>query len=203
MDQAKLRLSAKEAELVANADWILTKNQILQKVNQKLARLQTMQDNYLQQNPLKLEDEVRSVPPKISRGENYKGLPWMMLDYPRYFVKQDHFAVRCMFWWGNFFSITLQLSGACKIKYQPAIEAGYEKLKNDGFVIGVSDDLWEHDFGPVNYAALETIKETGFMSCVREKESIKLAKKIPLQQWNEAEDILLNAFSTLIGILLR
>ena len=32
--------------------------------------------------------------PKISKGENYKGLPYVMLDYPRCFGKTDIFAIR-------------------------------------------------------------------------------------------------------------
>ena len=47
MDKAKIRLSAKEAELVANADWILTKNHILQKVKSILEGLQLQQQQFL------------------------------------------------------------------------------------------------------------------------------------------------------------
>ena len=50
--------------------------------------------------------------PKIAKGENYLQLPYVLLDYPRCFDKENIFAIRTMFWWGNFFSITLHLSGS-------------------------------------------------------------------------------------------
>ena len=64
--------------------------------------------------------------PKISKGENYKGLPWLVLDYPRYFNKEDIFAIRTLFWWGNFFSITLHISGKYKMRYEKKIIDSFE-----------------------------------------------------------------------------
>ncbi len=43
MDTTKIRLSPEEAALVIRADWILTKNKILQKANHLLGALQTQQ----------------------------------------------------------------------------------------------------------------------------------------------------------------
>jgi hypothetical protein len=59
--------------------------------------------------------DIQCLNGKISRGENYQLLPYIILDYPSYFSRNNIFAVRTMFWWGNFFSITLHLSGDHKI----------------------------------------------------------------------------------------
>ena len=32
-----------------------------------------------------LPGDIAAIAPKIARGENYLGLPYVMLDYPRYF----------------------------------------------------------------------------------------------------------------------
>jgi hypothetical protein len=201
MDKANLRLSAKEAQLVANADWILTKNEILQKVKWMLEDLQSQEQVFLMTKGSVVPSQVTAVPPKISRGENYKGLPWLVLDYPRYFGKNDHFAIRSMFWWGNFFSITLQLSGAFKEKYQPNIQSSFSLLQNESFFIAINDDQWEHHFEPDNYLPLAEMGENDFKQYLSDKNFIKLAKKIPLEQWNEAEEILLASFVKLIGWL--
>jgi hypothetical protein len=107
MQGSKIRLSPSEAALVGNAEIILTKNSILQKTVALLAQLQ---------------EEITSqkaLPPfspsaKISKGENYRGLPYAVLDYPRIAGGEDLFFIRSMFWWGHFFSSTLQLAGAYK-----------------------------------------------------------------------------------------
>ena len=89
MNVAKIQLSAEELSLVQNAGWLLTKNTIIEKVyalfgdiaHLSLSRFSGMRDN-LNANPAILLSEVLIPSPKISRGENYGGLPWVMLDYP-------------------------------------------------------------------------------------------------------------------------
>jgi len=198
MDKAKIRLSAKEAELVANADWILTKNVVLQKVKYMLEELQAEQQNFLRANPGILPAEVIAIPPKISRGENYKGLPYLVLDYPRYFGKDDHLAIRSMFWWGNFFSSTLHLTGVYKKMYETKIESSFSSLKENSFFIGAGNDQWEHHFETNNYLSLKEMTDTGFKSFTSNKEFIKLAKKIPLEQWNDSGDTLFASFCQMI-----
>src|SRR5688572_30593643 len=107
---AKIQLSTLELELVNNTEWILTKNGIIEKVKKLLHDIQMAQHEVLIAAQDQLPAEVLMPSPKISRGENYKGLPYLILDNPRFFDKQDIFAIRTMFWWGHFFSITLHVS---------------------------------------------------------------------------------------------
>jgi len=198
MDKAKIRLSAKEAELVVNADWILTKNHILQKAKWLLEDLQLEQQGFLKQYSSLLPPEVMAIPPKISKGENYKGLPYLVLDHPRFFGKEDHFAIRSMFWWGNFFSITLHVSGGYREKYKNKIQKSFTLLKEENFFIAVSDDQWEHHFETANYLPLKEMNDAEFENYISNKEFIKLAKPIPLGQWDSAGDILFTSFRQLI-----
>jgi len=66
------------------------------------------------------------VSPKISRGENYLGLPYLVLDYPRLFRPDAVLAIRTFFWWGHFFSSTLQLSGGYKTEFLSRLQAAQE-----------------------------------------------------------------------------
>src|SRR5262245_61567301 len=108
-ESAKVSLSAFEQQLVTDANWILTKNGIIEKVYLLFGNL----SEHYKQEPLlqQLPAEAVTASPKIARGENYEGLPYVMLDYPRCFGKEDTLAIRTFFWWGHFFSITLQLKG--------------------------------------------------------------------------------------------
>ncbi|HRO70241.1 MAG TPA: hypothetical protein PK951_07675, partial [Chitinophagaceae bacterium] len=85
MDATKIRLSPEEEMLVFRGDWILTKNRVMQKAMQLLGDVQLEQKDLLTTYASKLPQEIMQSTPKISRGENYKGLPWLMLDYPRLF----------------------------------------------------------------------------------------------------------------------
>jgi hypothetical protein len=201
MDKAKIILSAKETELVTNSDWILTKNEILKKVKWLLEDVQARQQQYLNAQRFKFPSEVVSVPPKISKGENYRGLPYLVLDYPRVFGKEDHFAIRTMFWWGNFFSVTLHIGGAHKIEYEPKISRSFTLLKDAAYFTGVSDDQWEHHFETSNYVSLREMDAESFKGNIASKNFIKLAKHFSLVQWGNAGDNLFTSFCQLIQLL--
>jgi len=85
MNPAKIRLSQKEKELVINTEWILTKNHILQKVFSLFENIQFSQVEMVKlfSNPLIVEALSKNA--KISKGDNYLGLPNLCLDFPRNF----------------------------------------------------------------------------------------------------------------------
>jgi len=170
-----VKLSKEESELVINADVILTKNRIISKVYDLFGELS---EEYQNMGPL-FPSEVLSIHPKISKGENYQGLPWVMLDHPRSFSNTDSFAVRSFFWWGHFFSCTLLLQGKYKDAYQLPI-ATYLKNNPEDWWICIAGDPWQHHFEENNF-----IPYSGDMD-VAQLSFIKLAKKIPLHQWDNS-----------------
>ena len=201
MNEAKIRLSPKEQELVNNADWILTKNSLLLKVRGLLAALQEKQQEYLQSHWSHLSEEMGTASPKISKGENYKGLPYLVLDFPRFFERENIFAIRTMFWWGNFFSITLHLSGRPKKMFEEKIIIAYPFLKEKGFYYCVHDNPWEHHFELNNYGKVGEISKGDFENSVREKSFVKLAQKIPLARWEDAPGALFGYFKQFIEMM--
>ena len=203
MNPAKIRLSLNEMELVTNAEWILTKNGIMRKAWQMLEELQQHQQDLISTYQDKMPAEALRVPAKISKGENYRGLPYLVLDYPRFFEKENAFAIRTMFWWGHFFSITLHLSGTMKSIYLPSLLQGYKQLADDGFFIATNDKEWEHHFESDNYTLLREINEQEYRQQLYERPFIKLAQKVALDKWNDAHDLLAKYYSEVVGILLH
>ena len=155
MDKAKIRLSANEMELVTNAKWILTKNGIIEKAKTLFGQIQEKMIDHLKTVNAQLMIDVTRIPPKISKGENYKGLPYLMLDYPRLFDKENIFAIRTLFWWGNFFSITLHLGGSYKNQFEEKCISAFSVFKTHDFFVCVHTEEWEHHFDPSNYIAVK------------------------------------------------
>ena len=106
-----------------------------------------------------------------------------------------------MFWWGNFFSITLHLSGDYKKINEKKIIASFQPLRENGFSCCINEDEWKHHFEITNYVPLTTIDKNAFEDIIRNKSFIKLANKIPLEQWDDAEEILLTSFKQIFKIL--
>ena len=201
MNPAKIRLSQTEMQLVTNAELILTKNAILKKVSQLLGNLQVKQQQYVTLQAMQLPGKVTGTIPKISKGEQYQGLPYLILDYPRLFEHENIFAVRTMFWWGHFFSVTLHLSGIYKEASEEKLIAKYEALKEKGYYCYINKDQWEHHFENDNYVLLSELNKNDFEKAIRENPFVKLANKIALQQWDDADEILLRFFREIIEIL--
>lgn len=199
MDLAKIRLSAKETELVTNADWILTKNGILQKVNALLAAVQPAQQELLVASSL--PSDIIHSSPKISRGENYKGLPWYVLDYPRLFTQEHVFAIRSFFWWGHFFSVTLQLSGQYKEQFQQRVIDAHAALTANDFFICTNENEWEHHFESNNYQPVSGFTKESFANNITGHRFTKIAVQIPLTKWEEAGELLTKRFAFLLQLL--
>jgi hypothetical protein len=195
MNATKIRLSQEEAALIMRSDWILTKNRIIQKVMELLGLLQEAQQKLLINSASSLPSDVSSTTAKISKGENYKGLPYLVLDYPRIFQKEQVFAIRVLFWWGHFFSSTLHLTGDYKILCGKKIMSSFHLLRENGFFICINDDPWEHHFEAGNFISLQNITADRFEEIIRHHSFLKLSKKIPLDQWDEANEKLLDVFS--------
>jgi hypothetical protein len=201
MNQAKIRLSATEIELIKNADWILTKNAIIEKIVQFFSSLQQQQERELQLYKNNLPLKFFTSSPKISKGENYEGLPYVVLDYPRFFNDSGFGAIRTMFWWGNFFSITLHMSGENKRAFEEQIINAYTQLRKEKFYSCINKNEWEHYFSAENYIALSEMTEDEYRKRIKETPFIKIATKISLDSWETAEDFLFSRYKNLIAIL--
>ncbi len=203
MGQAKIRLSKTEMEIATSTELILTKNAVLRKVNELLAALQIEQRSIMTGSAMLLPLESMRSSPKISRGENYKGLPYQVLDHPRVFEQEDIAAIRTMFLWGNFFSVTLHLSGKFKKAAEQKLLDSFSTLQKLGFFICIHDEQWEHHFGEENYRSLSNTSSGQFEELVQQRSFVKLANKIPLQQWDDAPASLLAFFEQLLTLLMK
>ena len=197
-DQTKIQLLPFEMGLVINSDIILTKNGIIQKLKQFLEELQLKQQTILEKYALVFPKEVLKTSYKISKGENYKGLPWLVLDYPRHFKIENILAIRTLFWWGNFCSVTLHLSGKYKIMLQKSIIENLSSFSSAGFYLCVGEKEWEHHFEPDNYKMIAQIPSQDLKKIIFGKLFIKIAIKIPLDQLNKMEIKLLKNFELLL-----
>ena len=185
-DQTKIQLSQVEMELLNNSEWILTKNKIVKKAQRLFEEVQQNIVDYVNAEPGIFPREVLDSSAKISRGENYLGLPWLMLDYPRHFKKENIFAVRTMFWWANFFSTTLHLSGIYAKQYGHTIINKYENLVKSEFFVCVHEEQWHHHLQKENYVRVKELSKEDFSRRITNTTFIKIACRVSLAEWNTA-----------------
>ncbi|MFZ9661057.1 MAG: hypothetical protein ACO29O_04190 [Chitinophagaceae bacterium] len=198
MENTNLVLSEEERRVVQDASFILTKNRIIQKVYGMFGELANEDRNRWDLLP----PPITGMAPKISRGENVSGLPWVMLDYPRYFTETDVLAIRIFFWWGNYFSITLHLKGKFQKVLSEGIMSSLPKLKEQAWSVGVGEDPWDHDHHKGIYRPLMEMDSSAIKVLLENKDSFRLSKKYSLDNWLEAYRNLQNDRNILQTILL-
>ena len=194
MRHTNVKLSPHESELVTDAEIILTKNGIIEKVYLLFGEL--IENVGVEMEKI-LPPEVAAIRPKIYKGERYEELPYVLLDYPRYFKKDATFAVRCFFWWGNFFSITLHLSGGFKDAFLKNIVAASDDELLQNWIVNTGENEWDHSLKDVQEINRVDTLEVAF----EQWRFIKLSKKIPLQKWDDAYDFFAGTYLEIIKFL--
>lgn len=129
--------------------------------------------------------EVDVIHGKISRGENYKGFPYMVLDYPKYFSKESVIAFRTIFWWGNEISFTLHLQGKAFEERKEMILKKISSLTKKHVYICVNENPWEHHFEKENYVLSGRMEVKQIKELIAEKSFIKLSRKLPIEKVNQ------------------
>ena len=198
--KAKITLSDKERSILMDTDWILHKQSIIKKVYD-IFSVASMNINSLFEMK-NLNKNLMVNAPKIYRGENYNQFPYVMLDYPGIFGKTDVFAMRTMFWWGNFFSITIHLSGEYKSLINIPQLTDQIKLQNQLYIC-VNENQWEHHFNEDNYHLLKKLSKEELFHHVNEKDFIKIAIKFDLENWNLIPDLLEGGYKLMAELLIN
>jgi len=197
---AKIQLSPEEFELVNNTQWIVSKHIITKKVYDMLGEISEILKNQSSDINRLFPENLKYQNPKISKGENYQLLPYVMLDYPAFFWKDRIIAIRTMFWWGNFFSVSLHLSGVHKKQLSLNNAKVLSFLQKNEFYICINHKEWEHHFLPDNYIKASEITNLLYDE-INQKHFFKVAKKIPLTQWNNAGEFIQETFKKIIELL--
>ncbi len=199
MGHAKILFSEEESDLVQKADLILTKNLIIAKVCGLFGQLaESMEkESFIRGFPARESDHR----PKISKGENFKGLPYVVLDFPREFTKDDIFAIRTLFWWGNYFSTTLQLKGRYRERFAGNLKKNMVRLKGKDFYLSNSSNEWAHQVNEEHYIRLDELGTLQLDEIVTERSFLKLVVKTNLSQWPLAGELLWNNYILLLSVL--
>ncbi len=182
MQNNEIKLTQKELEVVQDRTFLKLKQSAIQKVVNLFSELRNHLDHAWEYNnhwkdriPCQKDDV------KISKGENYRQLPYVILDYPRLFSRSDVFAYRSMLWWGHFFSFTLHLQGKSLEEFREPLKNGISQLpaESDLFV-GVADTPWEYHYGPENYKPLVSMNNNELLRIVDEKSFVKISAWVPV-----------------------
>ena len=192
----KIHLSILERELMQNKEWILTKRSVIQKVCELFGEMYNIYKKIYIDSEFSIPDFWENSAAKISKGENYQELPYVIMDYPASFSKKNIFAIRTMFWWGNFFSVSLHLSGEM-FQLNNDFDMLIQYLKDNDFFICINESQWQHSFEISNYSSLKSLHSKKIYEILN-GDFFKISKKIELNEWDNVPVFLEKTFMELI-----
>lgn len=185
---ANVELSNEETAVFQNADFLLTKNVIFQKMQKALGEIANEYQKIVEKGNVNVL--IVNTSPKISKGEQYEGLPYLMLDYPRIFSQTDTLAIRSFFWWGKYFSISLLLTGKSQERWEnyllqhPAIQNWH---------LDTSETPWTHKWETQSSPKVADLDKQNYIR----KDFFKLSKQIPLSEWQDMARFFVTNFQEL------
>jgi len=192
-----MQLTEKELSILQDTDFLLTKATAINKIYKLLELTRESIKRSVEKSNFSFPEATDLLNGKISKGENYKNLPYMVLDFPALFTTKTVLAYRTMFWWGNFFSATLHLEGTALNFYRNSITSNLNKLLEQNVYIGVGKTPWQYHYEDDNYILLNEEHSDFITNC----KFLKLSKKIELQKWMDVPDFSTNFFEQILSVL--
>ena len=185
-----------ELDILNNDDFLIKKEVITQKIIDYFNHISI--ELRKEDLPKKLcEYWDLSLAPKISRGEKYNSLPYIVLDYPSYFNKEDIFCFRVIFLWSKQFNCNLILRGEPLLKYESHLKGNEGKLKKYGYILEYSSSPWKHEVNNKLHNSDDLIK----YSFKKKEAYLKISKSLPLEHMIGLEELSKNMLKDIITVL--
>lgn len=155
-----LALSEFERQCFYDQEFLLAKQRITNKNKALLSGLEPTIQAWLPQLPKPIESKYAKGTAKVSTGENYQGLPYQVLDFPRSFTKESGFGLRIMLWWGKEISMSLLLWGSVRQEAIPYLHQNTKYLPSDH--LSLAGSPWQHAYHPNDYQLIGNFSKQAY-----------------------------------------
>lgn len=175
-----MQLNEIEKKYFDNSDAIIAKNSILKKFSELFEEIQLNQKSIVNKYSTNLPAGIPTDFGRVFRGENYNHLPYVVLEYPKYYKHNDVFTFRTMFWWNNFISSTFHVSGNFLNANKTKIFEYLKHTSDQDIYFCVNSTPWEYHYRSDNYLPLSSIKLEDHYN----RDFIKISKKFSIHDYN-------------------
>ncbi len=175
-----------EVAFISDQEVILTKNRLTEKMIARLEALRSALMDEVKQNPF---PGIVFPSGKISKGENYAGFPYLVLDYPAVFKKEDIFALRTIFWWGNHISNVFIIKGKYLDHFRSAILEKTPSLGSKLFFLG--ETPWLNEVSK-EYVESSKVDKEQIKRQINEFGFVKITELHPMEEINRLDTLTLH-----------
>ncbi|HEX9757222.1 MAG TPA: hypothetical protein VGB26_05395 [Nitrospiria bacterium] len=158
------------------------KGEIQRKVWSHLELLQDALREEIENHTLLAPEGIDTQTGQIAKGENHMRLPFVYLDFPKFFSREEKCTFRTFFWWGNSVVYALILEGKFLLQYKKRIKENYNTLIKGNFHLAITKDPWEWRKGNPHTVPLKKNNKKEFLHYLEEKSFIKLERFLELKE---------------------
>ncbi len=199
MRKSTIKLTKKEFDFITSKDYPIIKRKIIQNFQQHFNELGDLYKQKLAFKNKKLISEFKNTNFKITRGDNYQSLPYVVLDYPQ--IKGNDFTILCrtMFWWGKYISLNVFIkTDEFDIK-KIADSLKHTSLKKIKLYDG--KDKWQQNLSDKHFVKLRKLSAEGLCTIMQNQQYVKLSIKLSFKKLNALEDQSLLFYNTILNTL--
>ncbi len=143
MSHPQIQWNNEELEAVQITRLFEMKGDILRKVWKHFELLRDALRDEISSDSLLAPKEIDIRKGQVAKGENHLSLPFVYLDFPKYFSRSEKCTFRTFFWWGKYMVYALILEGALLPQYKKKIIEQFSILSEASFHLSIAQDPWE------------------------------------------------------------
>ncbi len=172
-------LNDKEIEFLKSKEHFLLKNEVDEHVNTLLHQVQ----NHILEiwSPDKnwcIPIEASRIPRKINKGNNHKGYPFQVTDFPSIFDKESIFTFRLVVWYGNIISFNLIITNTFINFFKPQLP----KVCDGKTYLYRGTDVWQTDTSKGQHLLLKKSTIIEAEEYFKNNQSIRLFREFNMNQ---------------------
>lgn len=180
--EQQTHLSAEEITLLQDAGILPLKRRICDKMESWLSDLGTALETLVDNKNEGIFTEVWASSPRITRGDNYRGQAYRVLDYPRFIQGEDLFLFRTVLLWGHPIGVHLILAGKFKDICQGKWGGNLPRLFEGSF-LSVQETPWIWESDAPGLVSMEDLTEEGCLQLLVERSFLKVSHFMPLEDY--------------------
>jgi len=173
----------------------ILKGEVDARINQLLYSFQEELSSLLETNQYQLPAKIGKTPFKVSKGNNHKGFPFQVIDYPSSLGQTNVYSFRSVIWYANFFSFNLLLKGEPKLNYERLLG----RLTDKGYTLSWKGDIWETEIRDDQSIEIKTQTLNQVSSIYRCNEAVKIFIAYNLNQIDDFERLGVESFKEFFG----
>lgn len=169
-----------ELEIASNTNFFDVKRELTAKI---VLALEQFGEQLLQEIiiPVFQKQGIERAGLKVSKGENFKGYPYIVLDCPRLYSTDTEVICRTIFRWGHGWSLHFTVQGKTLASINHSLPFFLASLSTD-WLLYTGENIWEQDVDSIYFIPTPSMSETALCQTINRDEFFKIARQINLSE---------------------